>query len=163
DSNTINILLSNGNGTFKVKPTLDASNKLGDGVSRVAVGVLNRANNTHVDLAAVNFNSNNVSVFLGNGNGTFTNASNFDLHTPTTTHPAATQPYPVPPADFNHDAKIDLATANQAIGSVSIYLGNADGTFVLPYTAGNVGPEPYDLTTADLNGDGNLDIVTADN
>jgi hypothetical protein len=61
---------------------------------------------------------------LGNGNGTFQEKKDFAL---------AAQPYSITNADFNGDGKEDLATANydsaSASSSISVLLGNADGTF----------------------------------
>src|SRR5437016_2966467 len=42
---------------------------------------------------------------------------------------AGASPFAVIAADFNGDGKLDLATANAADNSVSILLGNDDGTF----------------------------------
>ncbi len=55
---------------------------------------------------------------------------------------------------MNKDGKVDLVVGN---GSISIYLGNGDGTFAAGanYSAiGNYG----EVTVADLDGDGSLDL-----
>jgi hypothetical protein len=61
--------------------------------------------------------------------------------------------------DFNGDAKPDIVTATRSSNSVSILLGNGDGTFQAnaEYPAG---PNPEAVATADVNGDGKLDLVT---
>ena len=64
--------------------------------------------------------SNNVSVLLGNGNGTFQAAVNYA---------AGTSPHSVAVGDFNGDGKADLAVANGNSNNVSVLLGNGDGTF----------------------------------
>ncbi len=64
--------------------------------------------------------------------------------------------------DFNNDGKLDLATANGGITpTVSVLLGNGDGTFATPvgYLAG---PGAQDVKAADMNHDGKLDLVVAD-
>src|SRR5262249_25615492 len=41
----------------------------------------------------------------------------------------AANPYAVATADVNADGKLDLVTANYGANSVSVFLGNGDGTF----------------------------------
>ena len=55
------------------------------------------------DLAVANYSSNNVSVLLGNGNGTFQATVNYG---------AGTNPYSVAIGDFNGDGRSDLAVTN---------------------------------------------------
>ncbi len=60
--------------------------------------------------------------------------------------------------DVNNDGKNDLVVANEFSGSVSVLLGNGDGTVQsrLDYAAI---PGLNRVVVADLNGDGKLDIV----
>ena len=53
---------------------------------------------------------------------------------------AGVGPYSVVVGDFNGDGKPDLAVANVYTNTVSVLLGNGDGTFQAPvnYAAGNV-------------------------
>ena len=93
-----------------------------------------------------------LSIYLMQANGT--------LATPTTiTFPdpgdlAATA------ADFNGDGKLDLAVANDDDFTITVLLGNGDGTFQAPIVV-NTGEYPVYLAAADLNGDGKLDLVAA--
>ena len=68
------------------------------------------------------------------------------------------QPLGIAAGDFNRDGKPDLVVANLAENTVSVFLGQADGTFgaKVDYATGM---QPYSVTTGDFNGDGNLDIV----
>jgi hypothetical protein len=66
------------------------------------------------DLAVANESSHNVSILLGNGNGTFGAAVN---------NPAGSFPRSVADGDFNGDGKRDLAVANTGSNTVSILLG----------------------------------------
>src|SRR5256885_2957348 len=61
-------------------------------------------------------------------------------------------------ADFNADGKLDLATINLDANSVSILIGNGDGTFqpAVSYATQNV---PAGLAVGDLNSDGKLDLA----
>src|SRR5215468_2279423 len=72
------------------------------------------------DLVVANFNSNNVSVLLGNGDGSFQAARNFG---------AGIGPASVAVGDFNGDGLPDLAVANVFSNDVSVLLGNGDGSF----------------------------------
>src|SRR5262249_55913341 len=65
--------------------------------------------------------------------------------------------------DFNGDGKPDLAVANLGAKSLSVLLGNGDGTF-LPRTDVLLPLTPSALTVGDFNGDGKADIaVTTQN
>jgi hypothetical protein len=100
----------------------------------------------------------NVSVLLGNGDGTFQAAANYD---------AGTTPLSVAVGDFNRDGKLDLVVAsrgsfanNYTDGSVSVLLGNGDGTFQAPGAYGPV-VTPNSVAVGDFNGDGNPDLAVA--
>lgn len=66
-------------------------------------------------------------------------------------------------ADFNHDGRADLAVvnswANSSANSVSVLLGNGNGTFQSPISAATAESPEY-LSVGDFNGDGNPDLVT---
>jgi large repetitive protein len=71
---------------------------------------------------------------------------------------AGTAPFGLTAADFDGDGKLDLAVANNDDDTVSILLGNGDGTFKTQTTFATVG-SPYGIATGDLNGDGHADLV----
>jgi dienelactone hydrolase len=140
----VSVLLGNGDGTFQAAQTYDT----GTGSFAVSVAVGDFNDDGKLDLAVANNGMNNVSVLLGNGDGTFQAAVNYST---------GSGPYSVAVDDFNRDGKLDLAVANQS-NSVSVLLGNGDGTFqpALNYGAGQ---NPDSLAVADLNGDGKLDLA----
>ncbi|RXH54759.1 FG-GAP-like repeat-containing protein [Granulicella sibirica] len=82
--------------------------------------------------------------------------------TPATGSPntVGTHPYGIASGDFNGDGFMDVVTENYDGASVSVLLGNGDGTFEpqVSYPAGNL---PERVLVADFNGDGNLDLVVA--
>jgi dienelactone hydrolase len=128
----------------------------GSGPLSAAVGDFN--GDGKLDLAVANGNSNNVSILLGKGDGTFQTHVDY---------PTGAQPSSVAVGDFNGDGKLDLAIANQNCasppcnaGSVSILLGNGDGTFE-PAMEFSTGPAPYSVAVGDFNGDGKLDLAIA--
>src|SRR5262249_9861259 len=96
-----------------------------------------------------NVRSNNVSVLLGNGDGSFRAGGNYAT---------GRGPESVAVGDFNGDGVPDLAVGNDASNNVSVLLGHGDGTF--PATASYaVGPNPQYVAVADLNGDGTPDLA----
>jgi uncharacterized repeat protein (TIGR01451 family) len=64
--------------------------------------------------------------------------------------------------DFNGDGRVDAAVGNQAGHTVTILLGNGDGTFTAAgtYTPGGSGfDDTSALAVGDFNGDGKLDLA----
>ncbi len=104
-----------------------------------------------LDLAAANFADKNVSILLGNGDGTFGNATAYAI---------GFAPVKLTVADFDGDGDIDLAVIGQDVSAVSILLGNGDGTFQLSGTS-PAGPTPGCMKAADFNGDGIADLAVS--
>jgi Ca2+-binding RTX toxin-like protein len=104
------------------------------------------------DLIVVKKADSDVSVLIGNGDGTFKINHNYSV---------GEYPDSVVVGDFTGDGHLDIATADQGVDHVSILLNNGDGTFQLNRTDFNVGQYPNALAVGDFNGDGKLDIVTA--
>ncbi len=95
--------------------------------------------------------SDDVSVLLGNGDGTFADQQQITLvHVPLS----------ITTGDFNGDGAMDLATANGSSSDVSVLLGVGDGTFAIGDTIG-IGAYPDAITIGDTNGDGIDDLITA--
>ncbi len=65
-------------------------------------------------------------------------------------------------ADFNGDGIPDLAVGafNQTVPSLSILLGNGDGTFTAVTPNATAGYYPYSIAVEDFNGDGIPDLAT---
>jgi hypothetical protein len=62
--------------------------------------------------------------------------------------------------DFNADGAPDIGSANLLASTVSILLGNGDGTFQ-PHLDFSTGTEPIAIASGDFNGDGRLDLISA--
>jgi hypothetical protein len=153
------LLLGNGDGTFKTGKKLPLPSSL---ASFVAAD-FNHDNK--IDLAVVTF-SDDVAVFLGNGNGT--------LQLPTW-YSGVYQSGVITTADLDGDGNLDLILGPETsgvflptpnviggTGGLGVLMGVGDGTFkgASAYATGSTGPQ-LAFAIADINGDGKQDILTA--
>jgi hypothetical protein len=112
----------------------------------VATGDLNNDGNADLVVA-----SGAIFVFLGNGDGTFQPEKTYGIR-------LGRLALTVALGDFNGDGQLDVAVTDNASNTVSILLGNGDGTFQTA-RGFEANQEPYEVITADFNGDGNLDLA----
>lgn len=151
-ANAVDILLNNGNGTFPAPVALSA------GQNPISLAAVDVNNDGFLDLAVANAEAatgaGDISVLLGNGNGTFQAAENLP------SLPTGDYPYYVIGGDFNGDGNQDLAVSNFGANSVSIYYGSGNGQFSAP-TGIAVGTQPVGLAAANFTGGGSLDLAVA--
>jgi hypothetical protein len=150
DLNGLFVLMGSGDGTFETPVAYSTA------CIPIFVGTGDFNGDHKLDLL-VTYSSGNcpyVSIFFGNGDGTFQEA-------PTNTSPSYS-PAATGIGDFNHDGKLDLAVAEQfgGLSQVEILLGNGNGTF----SAGavyTVDADPFSIAVSDFRNDGKLDLAVA--
>ena len=147
--NTISILLGNGDGTFAAK------NNFAVGTTPSAIASADFNNDGRLDLAVTNSAANSVSVLLGAGDGTFSKLAN-DVAT-------GNGPAAIATGNFQRRQRDEHQRGpgrrqSKPINTISILLGNGDGTFG---AAGALTAEtgPNAILSADFNNDGVPDLV----
>jgi hypothetical protein len=150
----VTVLLGNDDGTFETGVTYPTT---GTGTDAVVIDDFN--GDGKLDLVAISDTAQQtqqLSVLLGKGDGTFAAAQSFAV--PTLAGSATSTPASgLISADFRNSGKKDLVLSNGAE-----FLGNGDGTFsaaanpAFPYFATG---SPVNLASGDLNNDGKLDIA----
>lgn len=147
-SNTVSVLLGNGNGTFAAA----ASHAVNTAPAAVTVADFNRDGNA--DIATADALQAGVSILLGDGTGGFAPASYVFV---------GTGPVSLVAADLDKDGKADLVVAHGGVivstGSVSVLLGNGDGSFGFAASTVVSSSGLRDVAVADFDGDGNADVA----
>jgi hypothetical protein len=152
------VYLGHGDGTLRFKASVSL------GAVAVATGDFTRDRNPDlaaaVECAPAGCSSGGqLLIAKGNGNGTF--------QTPTALPSGGFYAESLAVADFNHDGNLDVALVNQCVdsgcaagaGSVSIFLGHANGTFTLLNTISLTSGYPSSIVAGDFNNDGVVDLA----
>ena len=145
-SSRLAVLLGNGDGTFD--PPSGFPTALGTNPTDVATGKLNADDN--LDVVVSNAGSNNVTVLLGAGDGSFAAAPTIALGFGASD---------LVLDDLDGDLVLDLVVASSGTGVVEACLGHGDGTFSAPL--GALAFEGTGLVLEDLNDDGLLDLANS--
>ncbi|MBL8231967.1 MAG: VCBS repeat-containing protein [Bryobacterales bacterium] len=153
--NNVVLLRGNGNGTFQAPVEIAA------GANPQEVQLRDLNGDGRLDLITTNYGEFNstampgdVSVLLGNGNGTFQTAMRYAI---------GRNPTSVNFGDANNDGRIDMVVTASGTGfgfHTALLTGKGDGTFnnAVFFTA-DFGPS--DAILADFNADGKADLLTA--
>jgi hypothetical protein len=149
---TVSVLLGNGNGSFQPARTFAT----GPYPFSLASGDFNA--DGEIDLATANSGggeNNDVSILLGNGDGTFADAVGLNV--------SDAYSWSIASGDLNADGKLDLVVTSEdefVGGYLSVLLGSGDGSFV----ATTYGPYDGQLLSpvlADVSNDGRVDVTVA--
>jgi len=146
DAGSVSVLLGNGNGTLSYSA---GSSDFSTGPSPQAVAVGDFTGDGIPDLVAA---GQTVDILPGRSGGTFGSPIRHSATSTGITSVAA--------ADFNGDGKLDVVTANPADGTVSLLLGNGNGTLAAPLDQA-AGFTPQAIAVGDLNADGFPDVASA--
>jgi len=151
-TNSVSVLLGNGNGTFS-NPATSTNYTVGRKPTAIAVGQINTNTDSNLGFVVTNFDDNTYSVFTGNGDGTFAQEKGSPFALPNVVANSEQGPVAVTITDFNGDGIQDLAIVNQTSNTVTVLKGNGDGTFSeFPKSPITVGKTPVALASGTLSG-----------
>jgi len=163
----IDVALGNGDGTFQY-PVTNLFTLYGYTPYAITTGDFNGDGKLDVAIWGTNVANNAFSIFLGNGNGTFTYSGSYS--SPGGWNPGYNSVYA---ADFNGDGKLDIAALCPNCGNpgglVYIYLGNGDGTFQAGVPYSTIDPKNsgyynvYGMAVGELGTSGKPDIAVTEN
>jgi hypothetical protein len=141
-SNTVSILLGNGDGTFKEQTQLHVCQE----PRALVMGDFNE--DGHVDVALACSGGDEISLLIGQGNGKFEEGQRYPVHR---------TPISLAADDLNGDHHLDLVVALRN-DKVKVFLGDGMGEFRhgVQYEHGDT---PTSVALSDLNSDGKLDLV----
>jgi len=102
-----------------------------------------------VDIAGMSSKRADVTVLLGNGDGTFQAPARYRI---------GGEPWEMASADLNSDGNLDILATTGLPDELHVLFGTSTGSFVGPRVF-TVGDLPTGIATGDFNGDGLLDVA----
>jgi hypothetical protein len=133
----------------------DVQTELSSGASEMTLGDFNA--DGKLDAVLADHNSYDVAVLLGSGDGRFEPAEGSPFAAREGYQPHT---HALAAADVNSDGRLDIVTANNSEGDLSLLLGDGAGRFVRaaagPFPCGD---KPYPIAASDVNRDGCADML----
>jgi hypothetical protein len=159
---SVGLMTGNGDGTFNAPRTI-ATYSISGYVKAVVVGDFSGDGKLDVGIGFAPSNGGgglNVSVWTGNGDGTFSNRAGIG----TTFYLNTSLPIQLVAADVNHDGHLDLLALASGTGNThqaALALGGSGGFSGSPSYLPDFGGTATAIATGDFNGDGYLDVAMA--
>ena len=145
-SSNISILMNNGDGTFAKSINMNTS---ASGETACAAADANE--DGIIDVFVGSFNSGEVVVLLGDGNGNLNEVSKTDAKGPV---------WMLAVGDMDNDGHVDVVSANSHQNQFALLRGDGSGNLGSAEVY-DVGTFPLAVDIGDIDGDGDLDVVTS--
>ncbi|CAF2006083.1 unnamed protein product [Rotaria magnacalcarata] len=152
NNNSISIMLRYKSEPFGEQTTIFT----GDNSQPYSVAVSDFDNNDNLDIAVANSKTNNIGIFLGNGDGTFIDQYTIDSD-------LISVPVFIAVGEFNNDEKVDMVIANANKNTICILKGYGNGSFTVVqcYSTG-LGSAPSSVSVGDFNQNNQTDLVVTE-
>ena len=148
-TDNIGIFLGYGNGRFRTP--LNYLDTLGSNAQSIVVADFNQDN--HVDVVVANHDTNDISILIGYGNGSFTRPTRYSTG-------IDSGPLSMTTGDFTNTNQSDIAVVNSVTNKVFILIGYTMMQSDNPpaYSTGN-GSLPMQIAMGDFNNDTQMDLA----
>ncbi|CAF4083012.1 unnamed protein product, partial [Adineta steineri] len=113
-------------------------------------------NNDHrMDILVPNYSADNIGIFFGKDNGSFESIVTYSSG-------IGSQPWFAANGDLNNDTYLDIISSNNGLGTITIWFGLGNGSFVnkTTYSTGN-NCNPFGIVIGDINNDNYMDLIFA--
>lgn len=148
DSSDVRVYPNSADGTGLFLDRLDPPQPVGGVPSPNGAADFN--NDGNIDLVTGNYDTADVTVILGNGDGTFMSRQDITV---------GSQTRGIACYDFDGDGDPDIACASAAANHVSIIRNDGTGHFDTPVSFDAGGDGEYGLAGGDMDNDGIIDLV----